>query len=72
MCEPLSPSEREALARFVTKLVEDVGKVAALLESRGVDGSFPRAAEINLRRTIESLQPMERFEVTFLQNCAGD
>ena len=63
MHSPLSVDERDALTRFVNKLVEDVEKVATLLESRGADSSLPREAQANLRRTLDLLQCVERMEI---------
>lgn len=63
MKAPLSANETEALSRFVSKLVDDVEKLASLFESRGADSSLARAAEINLRRTLDRLNEPERFEI---------
>jgi hypothetical protein len=60
---PLSANEREALARFVSKLIDDVDKLAGLYESRGVDSTLPRAAQNKLQRTLEQLQTVERLEI---------
>ena len=63
MKAPLSANETEALSRFVSKLVEDVDKLASLFESRGADSSLARAAEVNLRRTLEKLNDAETFDM---------
>lgn len=56
MYAPLSSDEREALSRFLAKLVEDADKLATLLESRGIESCLPRQACSNLARTLELLQ----------------
>ena len=63
MKAPLSVNETEALTRFVSKLIDDVDKLATLFESRGADASLARAAHINLKRTLEGMQEPERFEI---------
>lgn len=57
MHEALSHSEREALSRFLAKVIEDVDKLSALFESRGADASLARAAQANLEATLACLQP---------------
>ncbi len=52
----LSYNEREALSRFVLKLISDVEKVTALFESRGADASSSRAAQAHLQATLDYLQ----------------
>jgi hypothetical protein len=52
----LSQNERQALARFLAKVVEDVDKLASLFESRGVDSTVTRSAETQLKTTLETLQ----------------
>lgn len=52
----LSHNEREALSRFLAKVIEDVDKVAVLFESRGADSTLTRAAQENLRATLALLQ----------------
>jgi len=59
---PLSSNEREALSRFVSKLIEDVDKVATLLESRGAHSEYSRSAQTQLERTLDMLQAVERLE----------
>lgn len=56
MYTALSQNEREALARFLAKLVEDVDKLASLFESRGVDASPTRTAQEQLKTTLVALQ----------------
>lgn len=56
MYTALSQNEREALARFVAKLVEDVDKLASLFESRGVDAAPTRTAQEQLKSTLAVLQ----------------
>ena len=63
MGTPLSSNEREALTRFVAKLVDDVDKVASLLEARGGDASLSRDAQSKLQRTLDNLQTVERFSI---------
>lgn len=52
----LSHNEREALSRFLAKVIDDVDKVAVLFESRGADSTLTRAAQENLRATLAILQ----------------
>jgi hypothetical protein len=52
----LSCNEREALTRFISKLIVDVENVTALFESRGADSTSTRAAQANLQATLEYLQ----------------
>lgn len=59
----LSPNEREALGRFVAKLIDDVDKLAALYEARGLDASLPRSAQRDLQRTLDAMKQVERFEI---------
>lgn len=59
----LSSSEREALGRFVAKLIDDVEKLAALYEARGIDASLPRAAQRDLQRTLDAMKQVERLEI---------
>ena len=63
MKAPLSANETEALSRFVSKLVEDVDKLASLFESRGADSTLAREAEMSLRRTLEQLTETEMFDI---------
>lgn len=68
---PLSANEREALSRFISKLIDDVDKLAALLESRGADASRPRAAQVMLQRTLDDLQTVERVEIALQARMPG-
>ena len=68
--ESLSFNEREALTRYVGKLIEDVEKLADLLEGRGVDAEQPRSAQASLRKTLATLKPLERLEIR-LGACAA-
>ncbi len=63
MNSPLSSNEREALTRFVAKLVDDVERVATLLEERGGDAALSRDAQSKLQRTLDNLQTVERFSI---------
>jgi hypothetical protein len=71
MDTPLSSNEREALSRFVEKLINDVDKLAALFESRGADSALPRLAQANLQRTLEALQTVERVEILLGARLSG-
>lgn len=72
--EALSLNEREALTRYVDKLIEDVGRLAALLEGRGVDAVQPRSAQASLVRTLAALKPSKRLEIRLdtWVSAAGD
>ncbi len=63
MHTPLTTLERDALTRFITKLVDDVDRVASLLETRGGDGALPREAQWLLQRTLESLQTVQPLAI---------
>lgn len=52
----LSLDEREALSRFLAKVISDVEKVSALFELRGADASLTRAAQANLETTLARLR----------------
>lgn len=52
----LSHNEREALSRFLAKVIEDVDKLAALFESRGTDATRTRVAQANLQATLADLR----------------
>jgi hypothetical protein len=54
--DALSLEEKQALSRFVGKIIEDVGRVSTLFESRGVDASSPRAAQAYLTATLALLR----------------
>ena len=71
MDSPLSSNEREALSRFVAKLVDDVDKLAALFESRGLDGSHLRVAQSGLRATLDGLKTVERVEFLIQAHMPG-
>jgi hypothetical protein len=60
----LSHDEREALSRFLTKVIEDVDKVAILFESRGADSTLPRAAQENLKSTLAALRDGSERELS--------
>lgn len=68
MAAPLSLNEREALSRFVANIVDEVDKVASLLESRNADAADARAAQALLKSTLDSLTAVERLEIR-LQAC---
>ena len=59
----LSPNEREALSRFVSKMIDDVDHLSSLFESRDKDTSDLRSAHASLQRTLDSLRPVERLEI---------
>jgi hypothetical protein len=56
MESPLSRNEREALSRFIAKLIEDVDRLATLFESRGADSAATRLAKAQLERTLQSIR----------------
>jgi hypothetical protein len=60
----LSQDEREALSRFLNKLIEDVDKLAVLFERRGADSTLTRAAQENLRATLAALQNGSEMETS--------
>ncbi|HZT36638.1 MAG TPA: hypothetical protein VFA28_01980 [Bryobacteraceae bacterium] len=60
---PFSLHEREALSRFVANIVEEVDKVARLLESRNADAADARAAQLLLQSTLDSLMAVKRMEI---------
>jgi hypothetical protein len=60
----LSPNEREALSRFLLKVIEDVDKLAVLFELRGADSTLTRAAQENLRATLAALQDGSEAEMS--------
>ncbi len=62
----LSIEEREALARFLVKVISDVDKVSALFESRGADAARPRAAKANLEATLAELSPEQNLPAKVL------
>lgn len=64
MYAPLSSDEREALSHFVSKLVEDVDKLASLFESRGLESTLPRTAHDHLRRTLEVLRTARDYDTS--------
>lgn len=68
---PLSMNEREALSRFVSKIIDDVEKVATLFESRGADAGSARAAQRQLKSTLESLKTWERIELKMDSGLSG-
>lgn len=69
----LSFNETEALSRYVAKLVDDVDKLASLLENRGIDASQPRAAERSLKTTLISLRSEDALELQLHAHAAyGD
>lgn len=81
MESPLSAHEREALSRFVSKLIEDIDRLAALFESRGADSAAARLAQSQLQYTLEVLtadrampesMPVEAVDVPELQACAPE
>lgn len=53
----LSQNEKEALSRFLGKIIEDVDKIATLFESRAADSGSTRTAEKHLRAALAALQP---------------
>ena len=63
MDAPLSSNEREALSRYVSKLIEDVDKLGTLFEMRGADPSLPRSAQALLQQTLDELIAAERAEL---------
>ena len=69
--DALSINEREALSRYLSKLIDDVDKVAALFEKRGADSSLPRAAQANLQKTLDELEVPERIEMHLQARVAG-
>lgn len=71
MGEALSQNERDALARFIAKVIGDVEKVADLFESRGADATLPRAAQANLQATLDRLQDEEMYSMQ-LHACVPD
>jgi hypothetical protein len=71
MESPLSSNEREALTRFVAKLVDDVDNLTALFDQRGADGSHLRAAQNELRATLDSLKTVERLEFRLQARVPG-
>jgi hypothetical protein len=72
MESPLSLNEREALSRFLAKLIEDIDRIATLFESRGADSAATREAQAQLRSTLDSLATHEPLERSVLQACAPD
>lgn len=56
MTSPLSQSEREALSRFLARVISDVDKLSALFESRGADATLARAAQTNLEEILITLR----------------
>ena len=69
--DALSINEREALSRYLSKLIDDVDKVAALFEKRGADSTLPRSAQANLQKTLDELEVRERIEAHFQTRIAG-
>lgn len=67
----LSYNEREALSRFLNKMIEDVDKLTVLFESRGADAAHTRAAHAHLQRTLDELKPVEQYEFC-LQSPVSD
>ena len=72
MESPLSLNEREALSRFLAKLIEDIERVATLFESRGADSRTTREAQERLKSTLESLASDEDLDPAEFQVCAPD
>ena len=62
MVPVLSQNERQALSRFLVKVISDVEKVSALFESRGADAALTRAAQANLEATLAQLGRDEQYE----------
>ena len=56
MASPLSQNEREALSRFLARVILDVEKLSALFEARGADATLTRAAQANLEETLATLR----------------
>jgi hypothetical protein len=56
MGSDLSHDEREALTRFLVKVISDVEKVSTLFELRGADTTLTRAAQANLETTLADLR----------------
>jgi hypothetical protein len=67
----LSQNEREALSRFLSKVIEDVDKLSTLFESRGADATLTRAAQANLQETLASLRSDERLNGAVREFAAG-
>lgn len=63
MGSALSHNEREALSRFLSRVILDVEKVSSLFESRGADASLTRAAQANLEQTLQDLSLAEAEEL---------
>lgn len=63
MGSSLSHNEREALSRFLSRVILDVEKLSSLFESRGADASLTRAAQKNLEQTLLGLRITEAEEL---------
>jgi hypothetical protein len=71
MGSELSQDEREALSRFLAKVISDVEKISNLFELRGADASLTRAAQANLETTLTRLRREPTRDSAF-DACTAD